>query len=42
MIGRFILAVLHSIYDDVRFMMLLLNKKEIHKSQFDKLFEKKN
>ena len=40
MIGRFILAVLHSIYDGIRFKVLLHNKKEIDKSQFDKL--KKN
>jgi hypothetical protein len=40
MIGRFILAVLHSIYDGIRFNILLYNKKEIDKSQFDKLKKK--
>ena len=42
MIGRFILAVLHSIYDGIRFNILLYNKKEIDKSQFDKLKKKIN
>ncbi len=42
MIGRFILAVLHSIYDGIRFKILLHNKKEIDKSQFDKLKKKIN